>query len=333
MAKDLGFCRVKGFGIPDAPEVEKAPAPRPVAWDDINTAEKCRLFRYIESGGEELSLTPLERTVPEMVQARRELYRTMIRRYEGALTRHFEADVATEIVAGLTTLIEMAIVQKICGDGCRLSPEALRDGGRWVDKPNRSLDALKAHLRESGLLGGNEEPKSDAAVTYPGWWAVQTSDGASFVHHNPHHDVLGGFWTEPHIPASMSREDAQRRCNVWNSIVLAPGNGLDPVQDLGRVVELDSRRRVAEEQLRQGRPLADDEECCDVYVEFRVTDGSPYHHGRVRAGQVRAERVRAGIQEVAVAVQYPGFSMGAFWVPRSRCIVPHDPTVMPIGRG
>ena len=311
MAKDLGFCRVKGFGIPDAPEVEKAPAPRPVAWDDINTAEKCLLFRYIESGGEELSLTPLERTVPEMVQARRELYRTMIRRYEGALTRHFEADVATEIVAGLTTLVEMAIVQKICGDGCRLSPEALRDGGRWVDKPNRSLDALRAHLRESGLLVGNEEPKSDATkVTYPGWWVVQTSRGA-IVHHNPHQGVLGGFWTEPHVPASMSRAAAQRRCDAWNSIVLDPRNGLDPVQDLGRVVELDSNRRVAEEQLCEGRMLEDNEPCLDKIVEFRSQDGRLFR-GRI------THPSHPLAAEPAVLVD-----VGASWVvPRSRCVLP-----------
>lgn len=301
MLKELGFCRVKGLGIPDAPESEKAPAPRPVAWDDINPAEKCLLFRYIESGGEELSLTPLERTVPEMVQARRELYRTMIRRYEGALTRHFEADVATEIVAGLTTLIEMAVVEKVrtAIGSCGAENPTMRRGS------HHEASALRAALHQVGVLDATK-------VTYPGWWVVQTSCGASFVHHNPHHDVLGGFWTEPHIPTAMSRAAAQRRCDAWNSIVLDPRNGLDPVQDLGRVVELDSSRRVAEKQLCEGRMLEDSEPCLDKIVEFRSQDGRLFR-GRI------THPSHPLAAEPAVLVDVGGPS----WVvPRSRCVLP-----------
>jgi len=392
MLKELGFCRVKGFGIPDAPESEKAPAPPPVVWADVESTEKQRLFRYIESGGEDLSLTPLERTVPEMVQARREVYRTMIRRYEGTLTRHIETEVAAEIVKGLTTLIEMAIVEKICGDGCRLSPARLRDfahlptqvheGGQWIDKPGRSEqvarsiskecivdgkpvrldDALKltealkmksasvvapyvtvdeltamagpidhARLAQEFRKTGHLVIEPGPEVTYPGWWAVKTTSGL-FVYHNKHNsNVLGGLWTEPHVPGEQQRLDraaAQERCNAWNKIVYSDSDGetgLDPKRDSGRLVELDSKGQVAKEQPWQGRPIAVDEQCIGLQVEFRVTDGSHYH-GRVLVGEVHDVRVYAPwgsprIHEVAVAVRYPDFH-GLFWLPRSRCILP-----------
>jgi hypothetical protein len=407
MLKELGFCRVKGFGIPDAPESEKAPAPPPVVWADVESTEKQRLFRYIESGGEDLSLTPLERTVPEMVQARREMYRTMIRRYEGTLTRHIETEVATEIVNGLTTLIEMAIVEKICGDGCSLSPARLRDfghlptqvheGGQWIDKPGRSEhiarsiskecivdgkpvrldDALKltealkksaasvvapyvtvdeltamagpidharlATLSELGVAlppnppsyhvsqQGEEivvastrssdprrlERPSDRS---PRCWVVQTVDGR-FVYRNRHNAYLDGFWVEPHQPSPRTRADAQAMCDHWNKVVSDKKSGLTLATDEGRLVELDSNGKIAEEQLWQGTPLSEieisDDALVGLMVEFRRGAYGFVLRGHVIGkgpdGLVRVEVYSYGGSGNAV--------LGTYWVHRNSCIV------------
>jgi hypothetical protein len=143
------------------------------------------------------------------------------------------------------------------------------------------------------------------------------------VYRNRHNAYLDGFWLEPHQPAPRTRADAQAMCDHWNKVVSDKKSGLTPSTDEGRLVELDSNGKIAEEQLWQGTPLSEieisDDALVGLMVEFRRGAYGVVLRGHVIGkgpdGLVRVEVPSTGYGGSGNAV------LGTYWVHRNSCIV------------
>lgn len=81
-------------------------------WNELTEADRARLLRFIDSGGQDLGLSELDRAQgPEgerLRTAAEQFLRSLVRRYEGAIGREIETAVVGELLTALARVLEMA---------------------------------------------------------------------------------------------------------------------------------------------------------------------------------------------------------------------------------
>ena len=82
-------------------------------WNELTEADRTRLLRFIDSGGQDLGLSELDRAAqgPEgerLRTAAAQFLRSLVRRYEGAIGREIETAVVGELLTALARVLEMA---------------------------------------------------------------------------------------------------------------------------------------------------------------------------------------------------------------------------------
>lgn len=85
-------------------------------WNELSEADRTRLLRFIDSGGQDLGLSELDRAAqgPEgdrLRAAAEQFLRSLVRRYEGAIGREIETAVVGELLTALARVIEMAVAE------------------------------------------------------------------------------------------------------------------------------------------------------------------------------------------------------------------------------
>lgn len=82
-------------------------------WNELTEADRTRLLRFIDSGGQDLGLSELDRAAQgpdgeRLRTAAEQFLRSLVRRYEGAIGREIETAVVGELLTALARVLEMA---------------------------------------------------------------------------------------------------------------------------------------------------------------------------------------------------------------------------------
>jgi len=77
-------------------------------WNELSYADRARVHRFINSGGEDLGLSEFESSSEPLRQAAAQFLKSMVRRYEGAIGHEIQAAVIGELLTALARVIELA---------------------------------------------------------------------------------------------------------------------------------------------------------------------------------------------------------------------------------
>jgi hypothetical protein len=77
-------------------------------WNELSEADRARIHRFIDSGGEDVGLSELESSSEPLRGAAAQFLRSMVRRYEGSIGHEIQATVVGELLTALARVLELA---------------------------------------------------------------------------------------------------------------------------------------------------------------------------------------------------------------------------------